>query len=206
MGPYTHYPLRALIARLRLEDEDPKRRLAAIEEVGRSGDAAMIDILAELQTREENDRVAGALETAIAVLRLDAEEHAVRLAAIDAVAGNMSVHVRTKLTRLAGDETLDEETREAAARSLAAIQSKAKFYELLSTVFFGLSLGSVLVLAAIGLSVTFGIMGVINMAHGELIMLGAYTTYVVQQAFPNAIGYSLLIGKRLAEAALTIRT
>ncbi len=54
------------------------------------------------------------------------------------------------------------------------------------TAFFGLSLGSVLVLAAIGLSVTFGIMGVINMAHGELMMLGAYTTYVVQQLMPNA--------------------
>ena len=185
--------LRALIARLRLEDEDPRRRLAAIESVGRSGDAAMIEVLAELLSREENGRMAGAIETAMAVLRLDAAEHAVRLAAIEAVAGNMSVPVRTKLTRLAADEALDDETRAAAARSLAAIQSKAKFYEVLSTVFFGLSLGSVLVLAAIGLSVTFGIMGVINMAHGELIMLGAYTTYVVQQLFPNAIGYSLLI-------------
>jgi urea transport system permease protein len=59
--------------------------------------------------------------------------------------------------------------------------------------FFGLSLGSILVLAAIGLSVTFGIMGVINMAHGELMMLGAYTTYVVQQLMPNAIGASLFV-------------
>jgi urea transport system permease protein len=66
------------------------------------------------------------------------------------------------------------------------------------TAFFGLSLGSILVLVAIGLSVTFGIMGVINMAHGELMMLGAYTTYVVQQAMPVSIDYSLLIAVPLA--------
>jgi urea transport system permease protein len=66
-------------------------------------------------------------------------------------------------------------------------------FELIRTAFFGLSLGSILVLAAIGLSVTFGIMGVINMAHGELMMLGAYTTYVVQQVFPNAIAMSLFM-------------
>jgi len=190
--------LRAQIARLRLEDEDPRRRLAAISEVGRSGDTEMIDVLADLLTREENGRVARAIETAIAVLRLDSGDPAVRLDAIESVAGVMSPHVRTKLTRLARDETLDEETRAAAARSLAEIEAKAELYELLSTVFFGLSLGSVLVLAAIGLSVTFGIMGVINMAHGELIMLGAYTTYVIQQAFPNAIGYSLLIAVPVA--------
>ena len=185
--------LRKLVARLRLEDEDPRRRLAAIEEVGRSEDASMIDVLADMLAREQNRRVAAAIETAIAVLRLDADEPSVRLAAIEAVAGNMSTHVRTKLTRLARDESSDDATREAATRALDAIEAKAELYRLVSTVFFGLSLGSVLVLAAIGLAVTFGIMGVINMAHGELIMLGAYTTYVVQQLFPNAIGYSLLI-------------
>ncbi len=56
----------------------------------------------------------------------------------------------------------------------------------IETLFFGLSLGSVLVLAAIGLAITFGVMGVINMAHGELMMLGAYTTYVVQLAMPQS--------------------
>ncbi len=185
--------LRKIVARLRLEDEDPRRRIAAIEEVGRSGDTTMIDVLADLLEREQSRRVAAVIETAIAVLELDAEDPSVRLAAIDAVAGNMSPHVRTKLTRLARGEHVDDATRDAAARALEAIEARAELYRMLSTMFFGLSLGSVLVLAAIGLAVTFGIMGVINMAHGELIMLGAYTTYVVQQLFPNAIGYSLLI-------------
>jgi urea transport system permease protein len=64
---------------------------------------------------------------------------------------------------------------------------------MLETLFFGLSLGSVLVLAAIGLAITFGVMGVINMAHGELMMLGAYTTYVVQLLMPNHIGASVIV-------------
>ena len=67
------------------------------------------------------------------------------------------------------------------------------FYSGIETLFFGLSLGSVLVLIAIGLAITFGVMGVINMAHGELMMLGAYTTYVVQMAMPGHIGISILV-------------
>ena len=67
------------------------------------------------------------------------------------------------------------------------------FYSSIETLFFGLSLGSVLVLIAIGLAITFGVMGVINMAHGELMMLGAYTTYVVQTLMPGHIGISILV-------------
>jgi urea transport system permease protein len=77
--------------------------------------------------------------------------------------------------------------------ALAAIDSKAGVYKFLETTFFGLSLGSVLLLSAIGLAITFGVMGVINMAHGELIMLGAYTTYVVQLMMPDHLEYSLLV-------------
>src|SRR5690606_7174681 len=87
----------------------------------------------------------------------------------------------------------DEPTQAAAADALRRIEARLERYEILKTVFFGLSLGSVLVLAAIGLSVTFGIMGVINMAHGELIMLGAYTTYVVQLLLPDSLGLALAI-------------
>ena len=73
------------------------------------------------------------------------------------------------------------------------MERRVAVYDVIQMGFFGLSLGSILVLAAIGLSVTFGIMGVINMAHGELMMLGAYTTYVVQQLMPNAVGASLFV-------------
>jgi urea transport system permease protein len=73
------------------------------------------------------------------------------------------------------------------------IERWRSFYAVLETLFFGLSLGSVLVLAAIGLAITFGVMGVINMAHGELMMLGAYSTYVVQLLMPNHIGASVIV-------------
>jgi urea transport system permease protein len=83
--------------------------------------------------------------------------------------------------------------RTAAATALRSIERWRTFYGVIETLFFGLSLGSVLVLAGIGLAITFGVMGVINMAHGELMMLGAYSVYVVQQLLPNAIGSSILI-------------
>ena len=87
----------------------------------------------------------------------------------------------------------EPEIVKASQAALKNIDEKLSFYEKINTLFFGLSLGSVLVLAAIGLAITFGVMGVINMAHGELIMLGAYTTYVIQQLMPNHIGLSLLV-------------
>ncbi|MBT5701595.1 MAG: urea ABC transporter permease subunit UrtB, partial [Gammaproteobacteria bacterium] len=82
---------------------------------------------------------------------------------------------------------------DAATSALKKIDGKLRFYGFIERVFFGLSLGSVLLLAAIGLSITFGVMGVINMAHGELIMLGAYTTYVIQQQFPNHLEISIFM-------------
>ena len=87
----------------------------------------------------------------------------------------------------------DGQVRQAAAAAVATIDGWRTFYSGIQTLFFGLSLGSVLVLIAIGLAITFGVMGVINMAHGELMMLGAYTTYVVQTIMPGHIGVSILI-------------
>ena len=104
----------------------------------------------------------------------------------------MAPEVRNRLAVLVDDEEV-QSVRAAAAVSLAAIDQKRSIYSVVETLFFGISLGSVFVLAAIGLAITFGVMGVINMAHGELIMLGAYTTWVVQQAMPNLIEQSLFV-------------
>src|SRR5205085_3484261 len=87
----------------------------------------------------------------------------------------------------------DEHVRQAAAAAVKSIDRRRSVYSAIQTLFFGFSLGSVLVLVAIGLAITFGVMGVINMAHGELMMLGAYTTYVVQVAMPGHIGISILV-------------
>jgi urea transport system permease protein len=79
----------------------------------------------------------------------------------------------------------NDQVRQTAAAAVKSISRRRAFYSGIETLFFGLSLGSVLVLIAIGLAITFGVMGVINMAHGELMMIGAYTTYVVQTAMPR---------------------
>jgi urea transport system permease protein len=185
--------LRSMLAGLKLKHEDPDERSAAIAEVGESEDLAMLEVLQQLLETEQHGGVREAIAMAIATLNLGSDDSSVRLSAIETVGTNVGPHVRTKLTALAADSNLDRETREAAQRSLGRIERRVALYELVQTAFFGLSLGSILVLAAIGLSVTFGIMGVINMAHGELMMLGAYTTYVVQQLMPNAIGASLFV-------------
>ena len=87
----------------------------------------------------------------------------------------------------------DAEVRAAVAEAVEDINDRLALFGIAENLIFGLSLGSVLLLAAIGLAITFGVMGVINMAHGELIMLGAYTTFVVQQIFPNGHEWSLLV-------------
>ncbi len=98
----------------------------------------------------------------------------------------------------------DGELQEAAAAGTAAIERRLKRWEIAQHLTYGISLGSVLLLAAIGLAITFGVMGVINMAHGEMVMLGAYTTYVVQEVirnhYPALFDYSLFIAVPLAFA------
>ena len=97
----------------------------------------------------------------------------------------------------------DPELRKAAEDALASIDSRLRLVGLAANLFQGISLGSVLLLAAIGLAITFGVMGVINMAHGEMIMLGAYAAFVVQQFFraflpPGWIGAYLVVAVPVA--------
>src|SRR4030095_5459039 len=91
---------------------------------------------------------------------------------------------------------------DAAILALAKIERSLALWSAAQSVYYGVSLGSVLLLAAIGLAITFGVMGVINMAHGEMVMLGAYTTFVVQEVirtrYPGLFDYSLLIAVPLA--------
>ncbi len=185
--------LRGIIASLRIDQPDPDDRIAAIESIAEAGIPELRGILENRLHQESDQRVVRALEEAITIFDLDSDDHNIRLAAVKASSSNLGGLVRRKLTEIATQDTGDAELRAAAQVSLAEIERAVARYELIETLFFGLSLGSVLVLAAIGLSITFGMMGVINMAHGELIMLGAYTTYVVQLAMPNYIEWSIFV-------------
>ena len=185
--------LRGLIAGIRLDDKDPDDRIAAAEAIADGADSSMREVLDARLLVESDAKVIAAIETALVVFDLDANDETIRLRAVRASASNLDGRVREKLTGISNDPVASEAIQEAARETLESIEETVARYKTIETVFFGLSLGSVLVLAAIGLSITFGVMGVINMAHGELIMLGAYTTYVVQTLFPGALEYSLLI-------------
>jgi urea transport system permease protein len=185
--------LRGLIAGRQLSHADFQDRIEAVEAIVVSGDIQLRPLLVGRRQLEQEVAVLEAIDIALVIFDLDVGDGAVRLAAIKASANNLHPTVRTKLTNIASDQLLDQEIRGAASEALLELEALANQYQMVETFFFGLSLGSIMVLAAIGLSITFGVMGVINMAHGELIMIGAYTTYVVQILFPDIIEYSLLI-------------
>jgi urea transport system permease protein len=184
--------IRLLLASIDLEHEDPEIRLSAVEYMVDQAAAESHEQLIQLQIREDDQSVIQAIEEGLALVDLSSEDASRRSRALDKLSGNLNNAIRNTIARMAENDP-DPEIQAQAQQALFSIQSKVELYGYVQTLFFGLSLGSVLLLAAIGLAITFGVMGVINMAHGELIMLGAYTTYVVQQTFPNSIEASLFI-------------
>ncbi len=184
--------IRTAIATLNLTHADADVRLSAVTKMLGAMDADLARRLEALLENESDEQVQQAMGLGIALSKLRAPEKAERLAAIKALEDSLHPAVRNRLTDLSQSDP-DAAVKEAAGKALRNVQGKIDFFGGLETLFFGLSLGSVLVLAGIGLAITFGVMGVINMAHGELIMLGAYTTYMVQQLMPDAIGASLWI-------------
>ncbi|MDY7115831.1 urea ABC transporter permease subunit UrtB [Halomonas sp. SSL-5] len=179
--------LQSALAVLDLYKDDAGDRREAARELLGSVDAAMVEPLRDLVAGEDDAEVRRLLEQALAIHRLDEGE----IAAITELEGSLNGRVRAALSSAARSD--DPDLADAAMAALADIEQKMKLNRGLETLYFGLSLGSVLVLAAIGLAITFGVMGVINMAHGELIMLGAYTTWAMQQLLPGQPGLALVV-------------
>ncbi len=185
--------LRTLLAALNLNDKNASTRLDAVNRMIADGvDEDIIVLLEERQKTEPDEDVRAAITSAVALMNLQSSEQQVRLDAISILRGSLQQEVRTALTEIAANDA-DEKVKLQAKLALDSIEDRIAAFRLAENIFFGLSLGSVLLLSAIGLSITFGVMGVINMAHGELMMIGAYVTWVVQQLFPNQIAYSLMI-------------
>ncbi len=176
--------LDAALAAFDLSSPDVPTRLAAAEALQGADDPALLPAIEAALARESDTRVRERLANARAALGLRAPEAAQRLAAVRALSDSDSPQVRQMLSeRLDPANESDAAVRAAAQTTLAEIAQRLRKYELLNSFFSGLSLGSILLLAAIGLAITFGLMGVINMAHGEFLMIGAYCTYVVQSLF-----------------------
>ncbi len=188
--------LRNALSRIELNNPSADIRITAIQQVLRQIDVSQVAALETRLSLEEDSDVKSLLLMTIATLKIKAGTGD-RLALIYAVKTSVHPSVRQVLNEVIATEA-DATVKKAAQLALSKIEDKINIYDKIEIIFFGLSLGSVLVLAAIGLAITFGVMGVINMAHGELIMLGAYTTYVVQLLFPNLIEYSVLIAIPLA--------
>ena len=164
--------------------DDPVLRLAAAQQLQKSAKPAQLQLLNAQVASETDDAVRDALTLALANLQLVDSDLAVRLAAVRLLGETGDPLARTRLETLLDPAVESDPTvRTAAETSLAQVKRKLLIGELLGQAFSGLSLGSILLLAALGLAITFGLLGVINMAHGEMLMLGAYTTYVVQLLF-----------------------
>jgi urea transport system permease protein len=191
--------LREMIGRLDLSARDPEVRMKAVQAMSRTPDANSLVLLRARLPKETDPKVLEAIRFTLLLADLRGADKDARLQAVRSLQTNPAPEVVSQLNALLekNDDGAyiepEAEVRNAAEIALYKIKSRLQFYGAMETVFFGLSLGAVLVLAAIGLAITFGVMGVINMAHGELMMLGAYTTYVVQQLMPNQLGISLFV-------------
>lgn len=163
---------------------DPALRLAGARELQKSAKPAQLALLNARVVAEADGAVRDALSLALANLQLVDPDPAVRLNAVRLLGETGDPLARTRLEALLDPSVeTDASVRTAAETSLAQVKRRLMLGEVLGQAFGGLSLGSILLLAALGLAITFGLLGVINMAHGEMLMLGAYTTYVVQLAF-----------------------
>ncbi|MGF1878646.1 urea ABC transporter permease subunit UrtB [Photobacterium frigidiphilum] len=180
------------IAQLDITSDDSQIRNQAIKSMLGNTDTNIQALLADAYSIESDESNKYQLALAIAIGTLNSGNKAEKIAAIDMISDSIEPAVFRALSN-AASVTEDADIIRAAERGIDSYQQSQRVYSTVETLYFGLSLGSVLVLAGIGLAITFGVMGVINMAHGELIMLGAYTTYVMQQLMPNHIGLSLIL-------------
>ena len=169
------------LAALRLLAPERALRVAAAKELAAGADASMLPLVKKALEKEQDADIRPLLELIAASMEMKSGDKAQRLAAIRMLGESTSPNSKTLLAEAARDA--DEDIRAEAQKSLRAVEGRLAWGERLGLLFAGVSLGSILLLAALGLAITYGLMGVINMAHGELIMIGAYTTYVVQVLF-----------------------
>ncbi|WP_445679872.1 urea ABC transporter permease subunit UrtB [Radicibacter daui] len=171
---------------LALLGKDPAKRKAAAAGLFGTSDASQAGRLTTALEKEKDKGVAAAMRRSLASINIGDPDPAKRLAAVKELANSPDQQVRalllSRLVETNGKPAEpDEEVRTLIDSTLSHINLTLQLWNIVGSLYQGLSLGAVLLLAAIGLAVTFGVMGVINMAHGEMIMLGAYSTFVVQQ-------------------------
>jgi len=191
--------LRKSLGNLQLNSTETAIRIEAVKAIAKVLDEESLQLLRDRLAIEQETIVQDQIRLVLALEQLNSTTKSPRIDAINLLKNHPTQEVVNRLNTLVEKDDegnyleTDSDVRNKAKTALAAINSKISLYSGIETLFFGLSLGAVLVLSAIGLAITFGVMGVINMAHGELMMLGAYTTYVMQQLMPNQLGAAVLL-------------
>ncbi len=190
--------LRSLISRAQISSKHKSQRMAAAQNLLKSSDDIDRAFIDQALQRETDNSVAEVLHLVRALMQLKADQTEERIEGLTALDGALYPEVRAGLSEFirsfSDEEKLSRKNEyQLAQTTLTDIEKLVSINGYIENLYFGLALGAVLLLAAIGLAITFGVMGVINMAHGEMIMLGAYTTYVVQLLMPEHIGLSLVV-------------
>ncbi len=192
----------AAVGSLTLRASDPIRRISAAESIFKTRDEGSLEALEGAMKVEKDAKVATKFAEARAAILLARESSSRqdRIAAIETLAARRDPAAAAVLRGV--HASADSEIKMMANTAILRIEERQQLIGYVQNVWYGLSLGSVLLLAAIGLAITFGVMGVINMAHGEMVMIGAYTTFVVQEVFrayaPAYLGWSLPIALPMA--------
>jgi urea transport system permease protein len=192
----------AALGGMTLLSPHPARRMQAAAAVFKSRDPTALDALDAAIAKETDPKLKRALieaRAAVILYKSDASEND-KLEAVAVIRARGDREATALLSGLPAETPSSVKT--AASAAIASIEATLVYWNAAQNAWYGLSLGSVLLLAAIGLAITFGVMGVINMAHGEMVMIGAYTTFVVQELIraynPTLFDYSLVIAVPLA--------
>lgn len=165
-------------------DRDVRYNAARKIEDTAGGDADFLPVLDKVLATEQDSKIKKIIVLVKAMINLKSTDTGVRLKAVQDLGDSDNPRIKLKLTRMIDPANeADSGVREAAVESLASLEQKLLIGETVTRVFTGLSLGSILLLAALGLAITYGVMGIINMAHGELLMIGAFATFVVHDFF-----------------------
>jgi urea transport system permease protein len=181
--------LEPALASLKLGFPDPKVRLSAAKDLAKSRNDDLAPLVRAAAAKESDPEIRTALQLALAQTDLRGTDKKLKLAALTAIEEAADASFKPDLEKLSGKDSggtwneRDEDVRRAAGAALSAIELRLLWLSTVANLFYGLSLGSVLLLCALGLAITFGLMRVINMAHGELLMIGAYATFSVQRFF-----------------------
>ena len=185
--------IKSILAEMQLFSKDEDVRLSSAKNILQNVSMDSQELINKALKVEKDSDVYETLLEAQTILIAKNSEGKEQLKAVKDLSDFISSKTLSVLKEISVDNTSSEELKKEALASISSVETIRSYYGVLETAFFGLSMGSVLLLAAIGLAITFGVMKVINMAHGEMIMIGAYTTFTLQQIMPGLIEYSILV-------------